>query len=351
MVVVRWGIVDSGLDTGGVAHGDGSKQETKRDTHDGTHRDTDTAEQRVYNTVHQRDKDDKSNGINVLHNVVGHVASQHGTGLRYKVACHLIVTEPVNRVPAENNTCTKSTPEFINKDIVPSSLGQEFRVIDSEVGWLACLHAALDLEAEPEETTGFDKDRATGRVLDVTLATKHNDANARNEHTGRKQVGRPETNVLFHVGGSDGRQGANVDTPVEHVEDLLVSSLRSDDNALATLEGLNVRTLGAVLFGDQGRDIGLDTTGTETDDDDTDNETREGCTAGDGSGDRSAGQDEQTNQVDDTKGENGVVFAEILVSNDGSKNRRNIAPELEEGIQSSSGLLAAAQSTGLFGRV
>jgi hypothetical protein len=43
------------------------------------------------------------------------------------------------------------------------------------------------------------------------------------EHESRKKISTPETNILLEVSGGNGRQTTNVDTPVEHVENLLVT--------------------------------------------------------------------------------------------------------------------------------
>jgi hypothetical protein len=43
------------------------------------------------------------------------------------------------------------------------------------------------------------------------------------EHESRKEISTPEANILLKIGGGNGRQTTDVDTPVEHVENLLVA--------------------------------------------------------------------------------------------------------------------------------
>lgn len=55
-------------------HGDSSKEETKRDTQDRAHVDTETAKTRVHDAIHQRNDNDQGDGVNVLHDIVRHIA-------------------------------------------------------------------------------------------------------------------------------------------------------------------------------------------------------------------------------------------------------------------------------------
>jgi hypothetical protein len=130
-------------------------------------------------------------------------------------------------------------------------------------------------------------------------------------------------------------------------ENVYIRCLRSDNDTFTALQGLDVRVVGSVLFSDQGGDIGLDTTGTETDNDKTDNETREGSTRRNGRRSGGGSDDDKTNEVDHTKKENCSVFAKILISHNSSEDGSDIAPKLEEGGESGSGLLTLTKSTRL----
>lgn len=187
--------------------------------------------------------------------------------------------------------------------------------------------------------------------MDVTLATEDNDNHGRNEHGSGQEVSRPETNVLFQFSGSDSRETTNVDTPVEHVENLLVGGTGRNNDTLARLEGLDIRNLGTVLFSDKGRDVGLDTTSTQTDDDQSDDETRERSTRVNGRRNGSAGHDQKTSNVDASEEQDSAVLSKVLISDNGTNDRGNVAPELEKGIKSSSSLLTTAKSTRRIGRV
>lgn len=208
------------------------------------------------------------------------IKKTHSGSLRNQVVGHLRVAEPVDGVPAKDDASAKSTLEFIDKDVVPSDFGGQIRANRGDLGRLAGVHA-LCLETEPDQATGFQKDRATGWCLHVALATEEDDNHAGNEHAGWEQVGRPETDPVLHFRGGNRRQRTDVDTPVEHVKDLLIRSLGRHDDALAILECAHEGLLALILFSDERRHVGLDATSAETNDNDSDDEARECSATGD----------------------------------------------------------------------
>ena len=64
-----------------------------------------------------------------------------------------------------------------------------------------------------------------------------------------------------------------------------------------------------------------------------------------GSGNGGADQDEQANHVDKTEQHNGLVLAKILIGNDGTDDRGNITPELEEGSETGCTLVSHTERT------
>ena len=118
-------------------------------------------------------------------------------------------------------------------------------------------------------------------------------------------------------------------------DDALTGLLVRANNHLATL----------ILIGNQGSDVGLDTTSSKTDNDDRSNEPaktsaslksrRNGC----------QGEDKKTDHVDAAEDNNSVVLSHVLIGDDGTENGGNIAPELEESGKTSSSLVSHAEST------
>lgn len=70
----------------------------------------------------------------------------------------------------------------------------------------------------------------------------------------------------------------------------------------------------------QRSDVTLDSTRSQTNDEDSDNEASQSSTILKSHRDRSADQNEQTDQVDNTEKDDGLVFAEVLIGDDGTQN-------------------------------
>jgi len=139
-----------------------------------------------------------------------------------------------------------------------------------------------------------------------------------------------------------GQRGNNV---AHHVNPLNGNG-RVDDDALASLVVLaNNHLSPLVLIGNQGRNVGLDTTSSQADDDDGNNEPTETSAMIESNRERGKGKDEQTDDVDAAEDDNGVVLSEILVGNDGTENGGYVAPELEKGRKSSGSLVAHTERT------
>ena len=103
------------------------------------------------------------------------------------------------------------------------------------------------------------------------------------------------------------------------------------DDALASLGVLDDTGLGlAVLFSDQGRDIGLESSGTETEGDNTKDERTDGIAAGKDSG--NGGDDEQdvTQDGEGDGDEDGVEATKVLVGDNGTDDGCAVCPERVE---------------------
>lgn len=73
----------------------------------------------------------------------------------------------------------------------------------------------------------------------------------------------------------------------------------------------------------QRSDVTLDTTRSDTDDDDGYNEASQTGPMCQGRGDRSANQDQKTDEIDDTEDHDGLVLSQVLVRNNSTENRSN----------------------------
>lgn len=184
-----------------------------------------------------------------------------------------------------------------------------------------------------------------GRTNNVKLAAENNHQGTDHKHAETEKVGRPEVDVQLHVGSGEEGERTDVDASVEDHVDTLNGQGGVDDHALALLGRGDGHLLPLVLIRNQRSHVTLDTTGTQTDDQDGNNETTDTRAVIQGCGDGSTDEDEQTNHVDDTEQHNGLVLAEILIGDDGTDDGGNIAPELEEGGETGSTLVIHTERT------
>jgi hypothetical protein len=343
-VAVAWsGFVDVMLDDGGVDHGERSNPETSGDTVDGREVDPVLAEKGEEPLIHKRQEDDDGNGVEVLHQIVGDTVTSHLTSLGDEVVGEVAVYDPVDGVEAEDLAGNKSTLDLLNEVVVPESGGLLSK--SGLVRWLCGVHAAsLDHLAHDTESVGDN--RALRRANDVDLATENENERTDEEDAQAQQVGGPEVGIALHVRSGEQGQGADVDAPVEDHVDTRDGDRGVDDDALASLlVGTNNHLATLVLIGNQGSDVGLDTTSSETNDDDSSNETTKTSASLKGNRYRSQGEDKETNDVNTAEDDDSVVLSEVLISNDSTENRCNIAPELEEGGKTSGSLVSHTEST------
>ena len=131
-------------------------------------------------------------------------------------------------------------------------------------------------------------------------------------HEGQ-EVGQPEGVVLLDVDGDEGRQGANVDDPVEPHEEPLNRQLRVDDDLLARLERPEHGLRAVVLLGAHGRHVGLDAAGGEADGDHGGDEAAKAGPMRERRGGRRGDEDDEADDVDAASADDGLVLAEVLV--------------------------------------
>lgn len=98
------------------------------------------------------------------------------------------------------------------------------------------------------------------------------------------------------------------------------------------------------MVGNQGSDVGLDATSSETNDNDGSNISTQSGTALNGDGQRGGPKDDQTDPVDHSENQDRVVLSEVLISNNGTENRRDVAEELEENVQAGSASMSKTET-------
>src|SRR5690242_6620544 len=358
-------LVDVMLDDSGVDHGKRGDPEPSGDTVDGREVDLVLAEEREEELIHDRQEDDNGNGIEVLHQIVRDTVTSHLTSLGNKVVGEVSVYDPVNRVETKHLACHKRPLNLINEVVVPKSGGGLAET--SLVRRLRAIHVA-SLDHLADHTEGVGNDRALRWANDVDLATEDKDERTDEEDAQTQQVSRPEVGITLHVGSREEGQRTNVDAlkmsalrmksewaqtyPIEDHVDTGDGDGRVNDDALARLlVGTNDHLATLVLIGNQGSDVGLDTTSSETDNNNSSDKTTKTGASLKSNRDRSQGKDEKTDHVDTTEDDNGVVLSEVLISNDSTENGCDIAPELEEGRETSGSLVSHADSTTSFAAI
>jgi len=267
----------------------------------------------------------------------------HLTGLGNEVVGEVAVYDPVDGVEAEDLASNEGTLELIDKVVIPVESGVLAK--SSLVRRLSSVELA-SLDHHPHCTEGVSDDRSLRRADDVDLAAENENEKTDEEDAETQEVSRPEVDITLHVWGGKQGERSSVDAPVEDHVNPLNGNGRVNDDALASLVVLSNDHLSSlVLVGNQRRNVGLDTSSSQTNNDDGNDETTEASAMIESSRERGKGKDEQTDDVDAAEDDDGVVLAEILIGDDGNENGSNVAPELEEGRKSSGSLVAHAERT------
>lgn len=264
LIVARSSFVDVVLNDGSVHHGKGGDPETSGDTVDWREVDLGLAEGGEHEVVHNGQEDDNSDGIEVLHEIVGDAMAGHLTGLTDEVVAEVAVNDPVDRVEAEDLAGNEGTLDFLNKVIIPSQ--SDAVTHGGLVRWFCGIHFAV-LNHHSDNAEAVRDDASLGRAHNVDLLSKNEGERADQEHAEAEQEGSPKVDIAFHVRGGQQRQTAKVDAEVEDHIDALDGNGGIDNDALASLfVGLHNHLTTPVLIGNKGCHVRFDTTGSETDD-------------------------------------------------------------------------------------
>lgn len=325
--VTRSSVVDQVLDDSSVSETEGSEPETNGDSRNRSELDAEVTQNGVYDLLNDGSEDQNRDGIKVLHEIVGHSVTLHLTSLSDKVGRELTVANPEDGVEDKDLASTQTTLQLVDEMIVPGDR------LGLSVGGTPCRLGSIGVAGGNHHTKsleGIGDDGTLGRAVDKGLATEDQSDDADVEHDETHEVGSPETLVLLHEGSGHQRQGADVDAPIEDHVDTLVSNGRINDNSLSGLFGSDGHSASLVLVGNKGRDVGLDTTSSQTNNDNSDDVTRLSSTGFHSNRERGSPQDDETNPVEAAEEQNSLVLAEVLIGDDGTKNGSNVAEPLEE---------------------
>lgn len=102
------------------------------------------------------------------------------------------------------------------------------------------------------------------------------------------------------------------------------------------------------LFDDERIDVGLETTSTETNNDDSNNHGTQGTVACDDTGDSRNDEDDMADDVDSQSVADGLVTTPVLISKVSSKKGHQVLPELVESGDTGRGSLAHSEGTRLL---
>lgn len=188
---------------------------------------------------------------------------------------------------------------------------------------------------------------ALRRAHEVVFLSCQQDGNADDERAETEEIRRPEANLLLQLCCRKTRERADIDAEVEDLELisacfrlLLVGSSdhvnpldrdsRVNNDSFAALLDTDGLLGTSVLLCDQRADVGLYTSSSQPDHEHGNYKAWKGKSVLDGYRQRRGKQNHDSGKVYVRKIEDGFIFAEILVGNDGAENWRDIAPELKE---------------------
>lgn len=258
-------------------HGQGGDQETNCHTLDGGERDTQLAETGVQKVINEGDHDDDRDRVQVLNNIVGNTVENHGGGLSGQVTGHLVVSQMEDGQVEEDLAGQETTLDFIDPGII---VGHPRRaLVNRNLRRLGVLpvgsesRAALrDVEEHLQE---LGKNGTSRRLELVLLLVESKNNGGDEEEDGGDEEGQPEGVVLLNVDhGNLTADGTDVDGEVEVEEDTGICHGRIDNDSLAIAD-LDTHLGVLILISQEGRNVGLEETSSDTESDETDDESTE----------------------------------------------------------------------------
>jgi len=212
----------------------------------------------------------------------------HGCAHLGQVRVHLTVCKPEDRDPEEDRAGGETTGNFINPgviEVVPlwRSATENGRLDSGPhvtiVPVLVCpdrVDAHSTSKSLEKKLESWAHDVTARGTEDVEFLAEDKYGEGNDEHDGGDQVGEPETNISLSVNHADlTNKSTDVDEEVEPV----VNTSDSDggvDNDTLSAASLNTHLLLGNLLGDKRGNVGLESSSSETHDDESKNEDTEG---------------------------------------------------------------------------
>lgn len=324
-LVARARRVNQLLHTSSVSHGECSKVETPCDSGDGLELDSNLAKTWVEDVVADRDENDDGYGVDVLHNVVGNAMQLHGSGLRNEVVQHLRVNDPVDWVEGEDFASNNCTLDLFDEDAVPFQLvlaASNFLLV---LG-LGGIEVALVHDTDPDDLESLGNDRSLGWLGDILVLANQQGCETEQKEQKGQEVGWPEPNILLKLSSGNRGKRTNVDHEVEYHVDPLDSCCGINNDSFSRLQGLDIRCGVRVLLGNKRRHIRFNATSSKTNDQHCCNKTTQSSTIFNSNGQRCQEKNQVADNVDDGKVENRPILSEILICDNSSEDRSNVAP-------------------------
>lgn len=319
-VVTRTSIVDEVLQDTSVDHGGSTEHETPENLGNSSEW-SESSDEWVDESLTDWNKHNKGDGVDGLQDIVGQTVELHLTSLGNKVVVHLAVHQPVDRVEGKHLTGVQGSLDLIDKLVVPWE-----SLVRVKRGSGGIVVETLQSNKRALERTR--NDLVSDRHLDVVVLTQDKSGYSDGEEAERQKEGSPEIDIVLQLGGCDNGKRADVDHEVEEHENVLDGDVGVLNDSFAGLQNLNGGLGLGHLVGNQRRDVGLDTSGTDTNDDDGDNKAGQRGVLGSDGGKRGDEQDENTNHHDHTEHANGKVLSEESVGDPGTEDRRHVTPKL-----------------------
>ena len=274
--------------------------------------------------------------------------ASHLSSLTDEVVRELAVADPEYWVEDEDLAGTEGADDLVDEVVVPWNISS--LAVLRTPRWLC----SLIIPGFDHHANGLERVRDDGTLrwaYHIRLAAQDQYSDSDVEHAEAHEVGGPKTLVFLHERRGQQAQAAKIDTPIEDHINPLVCDRRIDNGPLSALLDFNGHLVALVLICNQRRNVGLNATSTEADDDDRSNVTAERMAMGQRRGKRSSPEDEQADPVNAAEEHNGLVAAEVLISNDGTEDWCDVAEELEEEVEPSGSLKAKTDTHGAIGAV
>lgn len=215
------------------------------------------------------DSNDDGQGVEVAEQVIGSTMGRHGPGLRGGDGTDTAIVDVVDGEVEEDGASLDGADDIINSLIGPCNLltTEGVDALGTESRRVGLLPKSLDPESALALLDGYGADLdnilecgSIGCLLDQTFVQEPKQKREQEVDDAWLEECKPVTNVFLTVGGGDGKESTDVDATIEDQHDPLDGDLRINNDLLASLDDLGIRSLMLVLVDDGGSDAGLEHT-------------------------------------------------------------------------------------------